>query len=107
MGVGQGFNHYTPLQMACATSILADDGVAHRPHLLNRVLNKNGTVVSVYPESSVKIPINKADLDLVKLGMQRVMQIGTGSKVGAELNILWQENWNCSSCRFYNKIHEI
>ena len=83
MGVGQGFNHYTPLQMAYATSILADDGVAHRPHLLNRVLNKNGTIVSVYPESSVKIPINKADLDLVKLGMQRVMQIGTGSKVGA------------------------
>ncbi len=83
MGVGQGFNHYTPLQMAYATSILADDGVAHRPHLLNRVLNKNGAVVSVYSESSVKIPINKADLDLVKLGMQRVMQIGTGSKVGA------------------------
>ena len=83
MGVGQGFNHYTPLQMAYATSILADDGVAHRPHLLNRVLNKNGAVVSVYSESSVKIPINKVDLDLVKLGMQRVMQIGTGSKVGA------------------------
>ncbi len=83
MGIGQGFNLYTPLQMAYATSILADDGVAHRPHLLNRVLNKSGAVVSTYQESAVKIPISKADLDLVKLGMQRVMQIGTGSKIGA------------------------
>lgn len=83
MGVGQGFNHYTPLQMAYATSILADDGVAHRPHLLSRVLDKSGSLVYNYKESETKIPISKADLDLVKLGMQRVMQVGTGAKVGA------------------------
>lgn len=83
MGIGQGFNHYTPLQMAYATSILADDGVAHRPHLLNRVLDKSGNVVYNYQQSQTTIPISKADLDLIKLGMQRVMQIGTGNKVGA------------------------
>lgn len=83
MGVGQGFNHYTPLQMAYATSILADDGVAHHPHLLNRVLDKSGSVVYNYQESETRIPISKADLDLVKLGMQRVMQVGTGARVGA------------------------
>jgi penicillin-binding protein 2 len=83
MGVGQGFNHYTPLQMAYATSILADDGVAHRPHLLNRVLDKSGNVVYNYQQSQTTIPIAKADLDLIKLGMQRVMQTGTGAKVGA------------------------
>lgn len=83
MGIGQGFNHYTPLQMAYATSILADDGVAHRPHLLNRVLDKSGNVVYNYQQSQTTIPIAKADLDLIKLGMQRVMQTGTGAKVGA------------------------
>lgn len=83
MGVGQGFNHYTPLQMAYATSVLADDGVAHRPHLLGRVLDKSGALVYNYKESASRIPISKADIDLVKLGMQRVMQIGTGAQVGA------------------------
>jgi len=69
--------------MAYATSILADDGVAHRPHLLNRVLDKSGNVVYNYQQSQTTIPIAKADLDLIKLGMQRVMQTGTGAKVGA------------------------
>ena len=83
MGVGQGFNHYTPLQMAFATSILADDGVVHRPHLLDRVLDKYGNVVQNYAESSSRIAIPQADLELVKQGMVRVMQIGTGAGVGA------------------------
>ena len=57
--------------------------MAHRPHLLNRVLDKSGNVVYNYQQSQTTIPISKADLDLIKLGMQRVMQIGTGNKVGA------------------------
>jgi penicillin-binding protein 2 len=51
--------------------------------LLNRVLDKSGNVVYNYQQSQTTIPIAKADLDLIKLGMQRVMQTGTGAKVGA------------------------
>lgn len=82
MGVGQGFNHYTPLQMAFATSILANDGVVHRPHFLSRVLDKYGDVVESYTESSSVIKIRQSDLELVKSGMVKVMQIGTGAQVG-------------------------
>ncbi len=85
MGVGQGFNHFTPLQMAYATSILADDGFVHRPHLLNNVLNKNGGLVYSFHESVEQIPISKSDIALIKLGMQKVMQIGTGAQVGSGL----------------------
>ncbi|TXI92146.1 MAG: penicillin-binding protein 2 [Neisseriales bacterium] len=85
MGVGQGFNHYTPLQMAFATSILANDGVYYRPHLLDKVIDKTGKVVSNYHESQGEIPIPKAYLELVKSGMQKVMQIGTGASVGQGL----------------------
>lgn len=83
MGVGQGFNHYTPLQMAFATSILADDGVVHRPHFLDRILDKYGNIVETYSESSTTIKIPRSDLELVKQGMVRVMQSGTGAQVGA------------------------
>jgi penicillin-binding protein 2 len=82
MGVGQGFNHYTPLQMAYATSILANDGTARHPHLLDKVLDKEGKLITTYVESASQIPIPQKDLDLIKLGMTRVMQSGTGAQVG-------------------------
>ena len=34
VSVGQGYNAYTPLQMAHATASLANDGVVYRPHLV-------------------------------------------------------------------------
>ncbi len=33
LGIGQGYNHFSMLQMAYATAMLANDGVQHRPHL--------------------------------------------------------------------------
>lgn len=33
LGIGQGYNHFTMLQLAHATSMLAAGGVQHRPHL--------------------------------------------------------------------------
>ena len=34
VGIGQGFNNYTMLQMAQAVATLAADGVKHPPHLV-------------------------------------------------------------------------
>lgn len=83
MGVGQGFNNYTPLQMAFATSILASDGVVRKPHLLDKIIKKDGTVYYTYNEPESRILISKSDLALIKNGMVRVMQVGTGRRVGA------------------------
>lgn len=84
MGIGQGFNHYTPLQMANAVTILANNGVVKHPHFLSRIMDKSGNVIYDYPsESSTRIPISRSDLDLIKLGMQRAMKIGTGARIGA------------------------
>lgn len=83
MGVGQGFNHYTPLQMAFATSILANDGIVRHPHFLAKVLNKDGSLAMTYQESETQIPISKADLAIIKQGMIKVMQSGTGARVGS------------------------
>ncbi|MDD3265633.1 MAG: penicillin-binding protein 2 [Burkholderiales bacterium] len=83
MGVGQGFNHYTPLQMAFATSILANSGTVRRPHFLDKILKKDGSIYYTYNESAGHLPISKSDLTLIQNGMVRVMQVGTGKRVGA------------------------
>src|SRR5687768_912229 len=45
VGIGQGYNLTTPLQLAFATAILAGNGTAFRPHVVKQVLNNNNEVV--------------------------------------------------------------
>ena len=37
VGIGQGYNAYTPLQLAQAVATLANDGVMFRPHIVNYI----------------------------------------------------------------------
>ena len=37
VGIGQGYNAYTPLQLAQAIAMLANDGVAYRPHIVDYI----------------------------------------------------------------------
>ncbi len=39
LGIGQGYNNFTMLQLASATSILANNGVKMKPHLVKDVLD--------------------------------------------------------------------
>ncbi len=45
VGIGQGYNLATPLQLAFATATLAANGTAYRPHLVKRVLNNDNEVI--------------------------------------------------------------
>ena len=38
-GIGQGYNAFTPMQLAHAIAIVANDGVAYRPHLVKNIVN--------------------------------------------------------------------
>lgn len=76
-GVGQGFNNYTPLQMAYATSIIANNGTAIVPHFFMNTTDKNGALVESYNISSHQLPIPKKDIDFIKLAMQNVVLKGT------------------------------
>jgi penicillin-binding protein 2 len=37
IGIGQGYNSYTPLQLALATATVANNGIMFRPHIVNYV----------------------------------------------------------------------
>lgn len=86
IGIGQGYNIYTPLQMAWATSILANDGVAFRPHVTKRVVNHLGTQRLIEPEPFADNHFKPEHVAFVKSAMEAVMRPGgTAWRLGANL----------------------
>jgi penicillin-binding protein 2 len=84
VGIGQGYNAYTPLQMAHAISNLANNGVVMKPHLVKTVedgVSKERTLT--VPKESYKINLKQANLDFVKNAMAGVVKEGTGSRAFA------------------------
>lgn len=77
VGIGQGYNLVTPMQLAYATATLANDGVAYRPHLVREVRNSvshENRLLENKPAFDLKI--NPEHLDLVKRAMVAVTQPG-------------------------------
>ncbi|MEN6078505.1 penicillin-binding protein 2 [Chromobacterium piscinae] len=86
IGIGQGFNAYTPLQMANATAIMANGGQVFKPHLVQQVVDsKTGKSRQIEPQPVRQLPYPKEYFDYIKEGMRNVMISGTGARVGAGL----------------------
>ena len=78
IGIGQGYNAFTILQMAHATATLANAGVAMKPRLVRQVENpvtRARTVLSAVPDT--RIEITPAHLELVRSAMVDVTRFGT------------------------------
>jgi len=94
IGIGQGYNAYTPLQLAHATAILANDGKVKVPHLVKSIEDvKNGTrrmIDPPIPKSADGQPIRPADLGykpehlaVIKNALADVPISGTAARVFA------------------------
>jgi penicillin-binding protein 2 len=85
VGIGQGYTLVTPMQLAQATAILANKGVAMRPHLVGGIANaKTGVVSTNKGIVSDSVPLDEKNLEIVKLGMIDVtLPGGTAASVGA------------------------
>jgi penicillin-binding protein 2 len=84
LGIGQGYNSFTPLQLAQATAILANDGVVMKPHLVKMV--EDGSTrqrTLTVPKESYRIPLKQANIDIIKRAMIGVAREGTSSKIFA------------------------
>lgn len=77
VGIGQGYNLVTPMQLAAATATLANNGIGYKPHLVREVRssrsNENRSIESK-PEFDMKL--DPAQLELVKRAMAAVTQPG-------------------------------
>ncbi|MES2318769.1 MAG: penicillin-binding protein 2 [Pseudomonadota bacterium] len=79
IGIGQGFNSYTILQLAHAVSTLANDGVVMRPHLVKIVEDGSTRVRTLtVAKPSFKIPLKQEHIDTIKRAMVGVAVEGTG-----------------------------
>jgi penicillin-binding protein 2 len=85
VGIGQGYTLTTPMQLAQATAILANKGVAMRPRLVAAIVDpKTNVSRATQAIISDKIPLDEANLEIVKLGMIDVtLPGGTAASVGA------------------------
>lgn len=82
VGIGQGYNAYTPLQMANALAALVNDGVIFRPHVVRNVVDaKTGERRPVEPEPLGRIPVSPEHLQAVRAAMVDVTKIGTAARV--------------------------
>ncbi|MEO7496226.1 MAG: penicillin-binding protein 2, partial [Massilia sp.] len=81
ISIGNGFNSYTPIQMAHAIATLANNGVVMRPHLV-KIMEDGATrarTLTVAKESG-RIPLKQENIDVIKRAMVGVIadQSGTG-----------------------------
>jgi len=81
VGIGQGYNAYTPLQLANALAALVNNGQLYRPHIVRHVIDaKTGARRVVEPEPLREIPLKAANIKAVLDGMVGVNVSGTGRR---------------------------
>jgi penicillin-binding protein 2 len=86
-GIGQGYNAYTPLQLAHATAILAADGLVKTPRLVRRIQDaKTGQTRVPEPRETGKpaqLDFKPEHLAVVKRGLEGVPVAGTSARAFA------------------------
>jgi len=82
-GIGQGYVLATPMQLAVATMMIANEGVLYRPQIVRAWRDpKDGRTHTAAPEVVRTLKLNPEHLRLVKAAMQAVTQPG-GTAAGA------------------------
>jgi penicillin-binding protein 2 len=84
IGIGQGYNAYTPIQLAQAVAALANNGVLYRPHLVRHIADtRSGERTLIEPKPIRTIPLQQAHIDTIKAAMVGVNREGTGARAFA------------------------
>jgi len=84
LGIGQGYNAFTMLQLAQATSIVADGGMKHKPHLVLATRNTvSGQVVPLPQPPAENLGFAAANVAVVREGLTSVVTSGTARGVFA------------------------
>ncbi|MBA3997180.1 MAG: penicillin-binding protein 2 [Candidatus Accumulibacter sp.] len=84
VGIGQGYNAYTPIQLAQAMATLANDGVMFRPHLVKYITDsKTGEKTMIEPQPLRTLPLKPENIATIKHAMVGVNKEGTGARAFA------------------------
>ncbi|MBT2301693.1 penicillin-binding protein 2 [Variovorax paradoxus] len=84
LGIGQGYNNFTMLQLAVAEATLANGGVNHRPHLVKAIKDTvTGQVAELPQPPAVDLGFLPKHVDIVRNALVAVNKGGTGTRVFA------------------------
>ena len=84
LGIGQGYNTFTMLQLAQATAIVANNGIKHQPHLMIGTQDAVTRVMEpVLRAPPVNLGYKAANVAVVRKAMVGVTQEGTSTRVFA------------------------
>jgi penicillin-binding protein 2 len=84
IGIGQGYNAYTPIQLAQAVATLANGGTVYRPRLVSHIETPGaGVRRELAPEPVRRIPAQEKHIEFVKQAMAGVNKEGTGARAFA------------------------
>ena len=84
IGIGQGYNAYTPAQLAQAMATLANNGAMFRPHVVAHVDSaRTGERRHVEPQLVRQVPLKPEHVEFVKRAMAGVTKEGTGARAFA------------------------
>ncbi|NJM43028.1 MAG: penicillin-binding protein 2 [Brachymonas sp.] len=84
LGIGQGYNTFTMLQLAHATSILASGGIKHTPRLVTATQDAiSRSWIPALPRESVKLGYKPEHVAAVNRALVGVTQEGTSARVFA------------------------
>lgn len=84
IGIGQGYNSYTPIQLAQATATVANGGVMFRPHLVKYITDsRSGEKTMIEPEPLRRLPWKPKNVEVIRNAMIGVNTQGTGARAFA------------------------
>ena len=85
VGIGQGYNLATPMQLAQAVSVIANKGTVFRPHIVSQIQDsQTNKLTSIAIEPLETIALHPQNLDLVRDAMVDVTRPGgTAAVAGA------------------------
>lgn len=78
ISIGQGDMRATPLQLAMATSAVANGGTLYKPHLAASIKDSSNNIVKNIPTEVISSNIASANtLNIIKQGMEGAVESGT------------------------------
>jgi penicillin-binding protein 2 len=80
LGIGQGYNNYTILQLADAVAALANDGVRMKPHLVSEIDDvTHEKATRIQPQEVGRFPVKPENIAFVRKAMVGVNIEGTSA----------------------------
>ncbi|MEO7399738.1 MAG: penicillin-binding protein 2 [Polaromonas sp.] len=84
LGIGQGYNSFTMLQLAQATAVLANNGIKHKPRLVIGTQDTvTGTLHPLPEEPAVDLGYKPENVAIIRKALVGVTQGGTATRVFA------------------------